>query len=31
MSLIYRIWARSIRHRGKYKKLLLIQEHLRKL
>lgn len=30
-SLIYRIWARSFRLKGKYKELLLIQEKIRKL
>jgi hypothetical protein len=30
-ALIYRIWARSFRMRGKYSELLKIQEKIRKL
>jgi hypothetical protein len=30
-SLYYRIWARSFRDKGKYSKLLTIQEHLRRI
>lgn len=31
ISLIYRIWSRSFRDKGKYNKLLLIKNHIKKL
>jgi hypothetical protein len=31
MSLIYRIWARSMRHRGKFEKLLKVKNFIKKL